>query len=353
MTTVNWIEPAFRPRAVNDVGERLVASGFDALLSTEVREVLNNWRSSHSFPLNTLQVGLRSKATSVYRHSIVAQRLKRVPSIVQKLQRFPQMKLARMQDIGGARAVVSSVEQVDRLRQHYYQSRARHKLANEKDYIRNPKASGYRGIHLVYRYHSDRNNVYNGLQIELQLRSRTQHAWATTVETVGTFLGESLKSSQGSEKWLRFFELIGSGFAMSEGGPLADNVPQDHGQLVHEIRKASQRLKVEETLTQFRTALRVVGHPELHHIKYFLLVLQPRVRVETIGFSELAEATDRYLEEERRVGTTSGDVVLVASDSLESMQRAFPNYFADSRRFLQDMRRLLSPDRGRQGRLDL
>ena len=92
-----------------------------------------------------------------------------------------------MQDVGGARAVLPTIDEVDELRALYRRSRARHTLANEKDYIRNPKPSGYRGIHLVYRYQSDRSKVYNGLQIELQLRTRTQHAWATAVETVGTF----------------------------------------------------------------------------------------------------------------------------------------------------------------------
>ena len=53
----------------------------------------------------------------------------------------------------------------------------------ETDYVRKPKTSGYRGIHLVYRYHNDRKTIYNGLQIEPQLRTRRQHAWATAVDT--------------------------------------------------------------------------------------------------------------------------------------------------------------------------
>ena len=351
-----WVTPSYSRGAVERAGEFLRASGrADALSLESVNDVINNWRSSHSFPLNTLQMGLREKAKFIDGSAIVAQRLKRVHSIIQKLQRFPKMKLSRMQDIGGARAVVQTIGHVDALHQLYGTTRARHGLANEKDYIRHPKRTGYRGVHLVYRYHSDRNDAYNDLQIELQLRTRTQHAWATAVETVGTFLGESLKSSQGPGQWLRFFELIGSGFATREGGPLGENVPDDPNELIEEIRAAAQDLEVKDTLTTFRTALRIVRQVKGHNFKYFLLVLQPKERGPTLAagtgkgeremrimaFHELRRATDRYLHEEQRLANTSGDVVLVSSDSLASLERAFPNYFADSSRFLTQMDRLL------------
>ena len=119
-STARRVRPLFSREDVNRAGMQLAArDGTDALSRDQVSAVLNNWRSSHSFPLNTLQMNPRNKATSVDALSIVAQRLKRVPSIVQKLRRFPQMKLSRMQDIGGARAVVQTVSDVDALRRLY------------------------------------------------------------------------------------------------------------------------------------------------------------------------------------------------------------------------------------------
>ena len=157
----------------------------------EALSVLNNWRAAHSFPLNTLQNGLRTRAATVCDTAIVSQRLKRTPSTIAKLRRFPGMKFSRMQDIGGCRAAVDSVEEVEALRQAHLDSRMKHRLVSQKNYIGNPKPSGYRGVHLVYRYRSDRNDTYNGLLIEVQLRSKLQHAWATAVETAGAFLGQS------------------------------------------------------------------------------------------------------------------------------------------------------------------
>jgi hypothetical protein len=40
---------------------------------------------------------------------------------------------------------------------------------------------------------------------EIQLRSRLQHAWATTVETVDTFTRQAIKTGGGKAEWRRFF----------------------------------------------------------------------------------------------------------------------------------------------------
>ena len=343
----DWAAPLYSRGQVDKAGTLLANGGIRSDTEEGIRllRVFSNWRSSHSFPLNTLQMGLRNRSRSIDDASIVAQRLKRVPSIIHKMQRFPKMKLSRIQDIGGARAVVSTVRDVDGLRTLYRHSRARHKLANEKDYIRNPKDSGYRGIHLVYRYYSERSNAYNGLQIELQLRTRTQHAWATAVETVGTFLGQSLKASQGQKNWLRFFELVGSGFAMADGAPTAHNVPSDPGNLVRQIGAAAKKLRVKDRLGAFHRALKVAGDEDFRGYKYFLLRLRPdEGSLEMTAYREgqLATATEAYLEAERQLANTSGDAVLVASDSLETLRRAFPNYFADTQIFVREMDQLLS-----------
>ena len=349
-STTKWIAPSYSRSDVDRAGRLLAQNGVfaDALSIGQALDVINNWRSSHSFPLNTFQMTLRQRSVSICEKPIVAQRLKRVPSIFGKLRRFPTMKLSRMQDIGGARAVLPTISDVDRLREIYRQRgrRAKHHFVGEKDYVRQPKASGYRGIHLVYRYRSDQKQMYNGLQIELQLRTRRQHAWATAVETVGTFLGQSLKSSEGRQDWLRFFELVGSGFALTEGVPAGANVPEDSGALVAEIRDAAQRLQVKDKLEAFRRALRVIEeHEGMHGIKYFLLVLRPErksLSIQAYGDGGLVRATDEYLIKEKLLANTAGETVLVASDSLESLRRAYPNYFLDTRRFIEEMDQLLA-----------
>jgi hypothetical protein len=123
------------------------------------------------------------------------------------LSLFPTMRLSRVQDLGGCRAVMTDIGAVRELADHYHHAGFRHRLARFDDYIESPKPSGYRGMHLVFKYSSDRVPVYNGLQIEIQLRTRKQHSWATAVETVSMFTSQALKSSRGEEEWLRFFSV--------------------------------------------------------------------------------------------------------------------------------------------------
>ena len=47
-----------------------------------------------------------------------------------------------------------------------------------------------------------------------------QHVWATAVETMGTFLGQALKSRQGDQEWIDFFAIVSSVFAYKEERPL-------------------------------------------------------------------------------------------------------------------------------------
>lgn len=56
----------------------------------------------------------------------------------------------------------------------------------------------------------------------------------------------------------------------------------------------------------------------------------------------LTEGMQAYQEQEKRLAGARGDVVLVASDSLASLRRAFPNYFGDTRTFVEELNRLLS-----------
>jgi hypothetical protein len=206
------VHPRRRPREQPPSRTRVDKAGtayVNPATSPEKRElalaVINNWRSSHAFPLNTLQVSLRTRARHVDPDALVAQRIKRLPSIRANLERIPGMSLSRMQDTGGCRAVVQSVDEVAALFEKYRSGNGRHADVRCDDYLFDqPKPSGYRGIHLVYSYKSDRKATFNGLRIEVQLRSRLQHAWATAVETVGTFTRQALKSSQGAEDSLQF-----------------------------------------------------------------------------------------------------------------------------------------------------
>ncbi|MDQ5968602.1 MAG: hypothetical protein QG561_253 [Patescibacteria group bacterium] len=104
---------------------------------------------------------------------------------------------------------------------------------------------------MVYKFNSEspQFSQYNEMLIEIQLRTRLQHNWATAVETVGIFTGEALKSSQGNEDWQRFFQLVSTWFAIKEEQKVIPNTPDNLEELKKELKRYMVLLKVEETLS--------------------------------------------------------------------------------------------------------
>ena len=90
-----------------------IAPGTDEI--ADAYAVVQNWRTSHALPLNVFNVLLRSRAKRVEIDVLIAQRLKRFSSLINKLVRQPTMKLSQMQDLGGCRAILSNIEAVDKL----------------------------------------------------------------------------------------------------------------------------------------------------------------------------------------------------------------------------------------------
>ena len=336
-----WITPLCPPTEVNRAGRVLMhprRTQDDWYAYFDAVDIINNWRSSHSFPLLCVRVFLQRNAESISPDALVAQRIRRLYSIELKLRRFRTMRLVQMQDIGGCRAIVGSIQDVMRLSAKMRRSRTRNKLDHIDDYVTNPQRSGYRGIHHIYEFDTDAVPACNGLKIEVQLRSPYQHAWATAVETVGTFTRQALKSSQGSEEWLRFFQLMGTVVAKREGTTSIPNTPEDAIQLVDELRQHAERLNIVNRLTTFGNALNITEtDTAFQDARFFLLELDPNAQNVTVsGFKrdDLMHATRLYADVEKKIAETGGDAVLVSVDSLAALRRAYPNYFLDTRVFI-------------------
>ena len=185
----------------------------------------------------------------------------------------------------------------------------------------------------MYAYNSDRSTRWQGYNIEVQIRSRLQHQWATAVETVGTFTRQDLKSNRGDPAWLRFFALMSTVVARQEGTPEVPNTPTDFGQLVREIEECERTLGISERLGAFQQITRRLQ--SLRGIRNHWVVLElnldtNRATGRTFGANALSDATDLYLEKElANRGNPRFDVVMVSAGSLNALRRAYPNYFAD------------------------
>jgi ppGpp synthetase/RelA/SpoT-type nucleotidyltranferase len=147
---------------------------FDKLI--EAIDIIEAHRATFKTPLVTANNGLRSMVRTLGLNGQVSQRLKRMSTILDKLDREPTLALDRMQDIGGCRVVLPDRDDVYRLRDRLVNRRPPLRVS---DYIAEPRMSGYRGVHVVVEY-----GTTCPRSIEVQLRTVAMHQWATAVEEI-------------------------------------------------------------------------------------------------------------------------------------------------------------------------
>ena len=333
---MTWIEPEHSKGAVRRAGEAL-AEGIE---TDEVLTIANNWRAAHARSLNPVQGRLRYQAEKISpQRYTVTQRLKRMASIKRKLARFPTMKLDRMQDLGGCRAVLPSIRQVYELRGRLTNSE---KVFEKKDYIKHPQPrTGYRGIHLLSKRKEE--DEWYGLCTEIQLRTELQHAWATAVEIVGTFLRESLKSGEGSPARIEYFRKVSLLFSkLEEGSETTPDLDASQWRGIREdVASTTHELEIGKSLSAFA----VIAESLPENIKDGYLVLRLDLnsnRISGFRYSQrmLAEAMQTYEAYEREGEQT--DTVLVSGQSIRELKQGYPNYFADSQLFQEALKRVIS-----------
>lgn len=342
-TKEKWESPQYSKSQINKAG-KIIA---DSTSSPEDRDaaltILNNWRSSHAYPLQVMASNLRLRNPD----AIVVQRLKRLESITGKLERFPDMSLYRMQDLGGCRVIVEGINDVYEALNKYKNSRIRHILKREYDYIQNPKPSGYRSYHMVYQFQSDKKETYNkNMLIEIQFRTKLQHVWATAVEMMGIYTKSNLKSSQGDEDILRFFALVSSLFAIKEKTPVCPETSDWGDELAKEISDINNKHNILSKLTSLNMMTKAMEDNFVrvnYKNGYYLLILDiqnHQLSIHPFKPSESELATKEYNEVEK-ISDPTKDICLVSAKSFDILQAAYPNYFTDVRKFIGQVQNAL------------
>jgi putative GTP pyrophosphokinase len=205
-------------RAIEKFGVDKIADADDAVAW---------WRTLHGGPLSTVARSLRyhvGKEDGQVRGRIeVAQRLKRHGTIIDKLSREPTMQVTQMQDIGGARAVLPSLHHLYAVDRRLRKSWT---VIKVRDYIAEPKTSGYRALHLIVRR--------GGYPVEVQLRTIRQHAWANLIEEDGREMKVGLKFGAGAGKIHAYYMAVSEAFALMD----RDESPTDELEAVINERYA-------------------------------------------------------------------------------------------------------------------
>jgi len=296
--------------------------------------IAHDWRMSHASPMSHLRHSIDYRRRELNLNGMTVSRLKRISSIRKKLRRNTSLRLSQIQDLGGCRSILSTMDEV-RTVAEYFESKTPHRLLKENDYIISPKDSGYRCLHRVY--------ICDGKKIEIQFRTRLQHSWATAVEVVGTFLQQDMKASEGDQDWLRLFKLVSAEFASAEKMKLPSGVPSRKRRR-EQISRLNKKLDAISTLENIRYAFSSTDYlnsepgyrPKYYLIEYNNATNQVSVR----GFNTTASGGVDYLQEEQKDQKnpdSEKNIVLVEADRIETVKEAFPNYFGDVKLFCNQL----------------
>lgn len=338
-----WEVPLYSKSEINKAGVMITNLSSTSEERSAALSILNNWRAAHAYPLHVICSNLRLRNPD----AIVVQRLKRLESITGKIERFPNMNLYRMQDLGGCRVIVDTIEQVYESLNKYKTSRIRHILKRKDDYIKEPKKSGYRSYHMVYQFQSDKKSTYNNnMLIEIQFRTKLQHIWATAVEMMGIYTKSNLKASIGNKEILRFFVLVSSVFAKMEGTPVCPDTEDNMNTLISEIKEIDKNNNIISALSSLNVIIDKISdkNQDMYNKNgYYILILDYKEgKVTVIPFKtsniELATGVYNGLESNSEI---NNNIVLVSANSFDSLKAAYQNYFTDISEFINMMRKIL------------
>lgn len=334
------IAPIYTRSRVNRAGDAIRRG--TAVLEDYI--ILENWRASHSHVINTFQANLRRRTRGT--DILVGQRLKRRATIIDKLTREDGMQLSRMHDIAGCRLIFPDIASLAAFREEFVSSRAKHeRVTAERDqfnYLNSPKESGYRGIHDVYKYRSyaDSADQWSGLLVEVQYRTKVQHAWATAVEIADLLTRSRGKFSEASEDYHCFFKACSEILARTQEESNSCLPKLSDQQLAKYFDRFNKKTKLLDILSKTNVfapdiATQVFGR-KLNTILVYKF--EKGAKLEIITLDDTRIALEKYQELEREYSDLA-DVVLVRAEDSVTIMKVFQNYFTDARDFVAYLRK--------------
>lgn len=374
--TKNDFPISYSGTQVKKAGEALInpATYKDDRALNKAFDVLSYWRLEHDKALYNAFVLLKSKALTIDKKAVVAKRLKRHASIVTKLEINKKktdgsMSLSNMQDIAGCRAIVENEKKLRKLVRALKDCsdnfRADGEKVKYKDYIKTPKESGYRSYHII-GFFPGRSGVPR--KVEIQVRTKLQHYWATSVEIVDIFTQQALKSNRGSEEWKKYFSSVGKFFSFLESLHLFESMNyeeqrttllsyfynaikygreiKDLAKTIEDIERLQRKLNVENHLQLYARSLNVIDERlKDNPVGGYVLLIIKRESEGTFSLNSKifpvqdSDIAEREYTEKEKENSDNPDVIiaLVSTANMEGIGigSAYQNFFADSSQFLQ------------------
>lgn len=305
---------------INRLGEKILLSKSSPY--GEDLDSLQEFRISFATPLTEVFQHITSLSTKVHRASIVAFRLKRISTIINKVHRNPQMKLSRMGDIAGIRCIFYNEREVYKfieLIKKNFQTKGR-----IRDYILDPKDIGYKAIHIHVVHKS------SGKQIEIQVRTIAHHNWATLIEITDLLYNLRLKEigSSSHQKFAKFHSLLSSDIDLTKS----------QANLIYDVLKEHNFItKLNET---FRRNIGEVKRQWLSrkNTDCFHLISVKKNEVPLLeSFSDFRSAEKVYFEKYKKESETEIVLTYIKKPNFQQISIAYANYILSYHTFMKDI----------------
>ena len=341
--------------SIRKIGEKL-REGIE--LTEEEKLEFDNFREAHNIIIKLFTIEL--KKVNFSKQHLTASRNKRIETIISKLCRPEKPKLDKIHDIAGTRIIfenIKSLEDYIDILENTELVNFKEKINEDKNrynYIKNPKSDGYRSIHKVFYYSSNipystlnekRFNLENK-KIELQLRTRLQHIWATTVEIYDIINKSNIKTGTHNKLETKeglFFKkcsLVFEGIESNDVEKIKINI--------NEIFRDKDLVEIYNRLKGIKNIKNIQLPKTLGSDEVFILITDLNKGKTTFFTTDPIEKNDkqdtflinasyRRLEEKN----TKGEYILLllTLGDIKKLKNVYPNYFLNTNKFISILKK--------------
>lgn len=313
---------------IDRLGQKIGAS---AEVSQEDLNKLQEFRQTFQEPISNVFNFVLGVARKVDKQCIVTYRIKRIDTIVEKLRRFQEnpngkMNLSRMWDIAGCRCILNSKDEdklyvlLKKMQKEYGRD------CKVNDYVAEQKDSGYRSIHIYVKDHQTQK------PIEIQIRNKAQHNWATLVEIVDLLFGTKNKE-HGAESLLGRFLYL---YSKAE-----DLTKEEFSEMLKIERKVKVFERMSNVLTRNYLNIRRQWLKQKTKGSYFVITANKNGS-EIVSFPTFKEAETAYYE--KYLANSDSNIVLthLRMPDFNQISMAYSNYVLAMHAFFDDYRVLVS-----------
>ncbi|MCA6435862.1 MAG: hypothetical protein IM600_06100 [Bacteroidetes bacterium] len=290
-------------------------------LSDETLATLQRYRTSHKTSLSQI-FNILCKINKNKTKNIVTYRIKRFESIISKLNRYKDMKFNRMWDIAGCRCIVESDADVYKLKE-VLKNTPEIEIKKEYDYISKPQEEGYRSLHLFLCIKND------SIIVELQIRNKLDHNWATLVEISDLLFNAKLKEFKEDKKLLRFHYLLSKKDMLTT---------EDKAVVVNTIKEYKYFEKLSDVFSRNYIQVRKqwLDIETKYKHNYFLIETKKEEIPKIKAFKTFEEAEDEYFSIYKNSHNANVVLTHLTSPSYEQISIAYSNYILTFHSFLDD-----------------